>query len=286
MELRPARRVSLLGHPEVSERWLQQQIANDPTLLGLGDLDVRDAERRQPGAGRLDLLLSDPETLDRYEVEIQLGPTDESHIVRTIEYWDIERRRYPQYNHYAVIVAEDITSRFLNVVGLFNGFIPLYAIQLQGIEVDGSFTVVATRVLDPVVLGTEEEDAGETVDRSYWERKASTGSLKIADEMLHQIREVVPDIQLKYNKQYIGLASGGVARNFVMIVPRKQHLVTHFSIPRSDELTDQIEEAGLAMLPYDARGKNYRARITGKEIAEHGDTLRDLIRRAHIAYRA
>ena len=53
MELRPARRVSLLGHPEVSERWLQQQIANDPTLLGLGDLDVRDAERRQPGAGRL-----------------------------------------------------------------------------------------------------------------------------------------------------------------------------------------------------------------------------------------
>ena len=49
MELRPARRVSLLGHPEVNERWLQEQIANDPTLLGLGDLDVRDAERRQPG---------------------------------------------------------------------------------------------------------------------------------------------------------------------------------------------------------------------------------------------
>ena len=75
MELRPARRVSLLGHPEVNERWLQEQIANDPTLLGLGDLDVRDMERRQPGAGRLDLLLSDPETLDRYEVEIQLGAT-------------------------------------------------------------------------------------------------------------------------------------------------------------------------------------------------------------------
>ena len=97
MELRPARRVSLLGHPEVNERWLQEQIANDPALLGLGDLDVRDMERRQPGAGRLDLLLSDPETLDRYEVEIQLGATDESHIVRTIEYWEIEKRRYPQF---------------------------------------------------------------------------------------------------------------------------------------------------------------------------------------------
>ena len=30
------------------------------------------------------------------------------------EYWDIERRRYPQYDHCAVLIAEDITSRFLN----------------------------------------------------------------------------------------------------------------------------------------------------------------------------
>ncbi len=57
---------------------------------------------------------------------MQLGATDESHIIRTSEYWDIERRKYPQYDHTAVIVAEDITSRFLNVVGLFNGFIPIY----------------------------------------------------------------------------------------------------------------------------------------------------------------
>ena len=49
----------------------------------------------------------------------QLGKTDESHIIRTIEYWDIERKRYPQYDHTAVIVAEEITSRFLNVIGLF-----------------------------------------------------------------------------------------------------------------------------------------------------------------------
>jgi len=44
-----------------------------------------------------------------YEIEIQLGSTDESHIIRTIEYWDIERKRYPQYDHTAVIIAEDIT---------------------------------------------------------------------------------------------------------------------------------------------------------------------------------
>ena len=99
----------------LTEKWVQDQIADDPTLLGLGDLEVKDKERRQSGAGRLDLLLQDPETLKRYEVEIQLGPTDESHIIRTIEYWDIERKRYPQYEHAAVIVAEVITSRVLDL---------------------------------------------------------------------------------------------------------------------------------------------------------------------------
>ena len=86
--------------------------------MGLGDLEVRSNERRQPSGGRLDLLLQDVDTSARYEVEIQLGSLDESHIIRTIEYWDIERRRYPQYEHIAVIVAEDVTSRFLNVISL------------------------------------------------------------------------------------------------------------------------------------------------------------------------
>ncbi len=83
----------------MDEKWLQDQIAADPSILGLGDLDLKDRERSQPRAGRLDLLLQDPETNRRYEVEIQLGKTDESHIIRTIEYWDIEKQRYPHLDH-------------------------------------------------------------------------------------------------------------------------------------------------------------------------------------------
>ena len=54
-----------------------------------------------------------------------------SHIVRCIECWDIERRRSPAYDHVTVLVAEDITSRFLNVMSLLAGRIPLVAIQLN-----------------------------------------------------------------------------------------------------------------------------------------------------------
>ena len=100
------------------------------TQFRLGDVILKDKERLQPRAGRLDLLLQAADANRRYEVEVQLGATDESHLIRTIEYWDIERKRYPQYEHTAVIVAEDITSRFLNVIGLFNGQIPLVALQM------------------------------------------------------------------------------------------------------------------------------------------------------------
>src|SRR6266446_2461244 len=75
-----------LSAANVTEKMVQEQIADDASILGLGKLELRDKERIQAHAGRLDLLLQDPETLKRYEVELQLGPTDESHIIRTIEY--------------------------------------------------------------------------------------------------------------------------------------------------------------------------------------------------------
>ena len=125
------KKINLKSNSQYNEAWLQEVIASDPSILGIGDVVLKDRERIHPGAGRLDLLLQEADGHGRFEVEIQLGQSDESHIIRTIEYWDIERRRYPQYDHTAVIIAEDITSRFLNVIGLFNGFIPIMAIQVS-----------------------------------------------------------------------------------------------------------------------------------------------------------
>ena len=99
MKYQALSKLSLKSHPELTERWVQDRIAENPQILGLGDVVLKDKERIQPRAGRLDLLLQDTESNHRYEVEVQLGRTDESHIIRTIEYWDIERKRYPQYEH-------------------------------------------------------------------------------------------------------------------------------------------------------------------------------------------
>lgn len=281
MEFTKARPLSLRAHTQFNERWLHERLIEDPSLLGLGDLVVRGVERRQPRAGRLDLLLQDPESGTRYEVEIQLGPTDESHIIRTIEYWDIEKARYPQYDHIAVIVAEDVTSRFLNVISLFNKAIPIMAIQINALQVGDAITLNATTVLDVVLRGTDEEDEpGQAVDRDYWISKGSALTVGMADTMVALVNQVVPDISLKYNRHYIGLARGSVSDLFVLFRPRKEHLIFEVRLPRSEELTALLEESGLDLMEYSTHWRRYRIRLSESDIQLHRDVLLELIRRA------
>ena len=150
--------VSIKRSEQLTEKWVQDQIADDPSILGLGDLRLIDRERIQANAGRLDLLLQELETLKRYEVKIQLGSTDESHIIRTVEYWDIERKRYPQYEHAAVIVAEEITARFLNVIQLFNGAMPLIALMMTAYKVADQTALTFVKVLDEMTYGLVDEE--------------------------------------------------------------------------------------------------------------------------------
>ena len=278
MDYRKAQVISMKGHAAYSEKWLQERIAEAPSILGLGDLVVRDVERKQPRAGRLDLLLSDPDQGIRYEVEIQLGSTDEAHIIRTIEYWDIEKARYPQFEHVAVIVAEDITSRFLNVISLFNKAIPLIAIQMQAIAVGHAMTLHAVKVLDLMVPGVEEEDdAGQVMDRKFWEDRAGKSSLTLTDSLLEFVNEVQPGHELKYNKHYVGLSRSGVVDNFVDFRPRRENVVVGFRIPRSDELTGRIEQSGLDILEYSTRWRRYRVRVSKADLTKHRDLLVGLI---------
>lgn len=282
-----AKPLSLKAHPEYNERWLQGLLAEDPSLLGLGDdLEVKDVERRLPRAGRLDMLLSDTATNTRYEVEIQLGSTDESHIIRTIEYWDIEKNRYPLYDHVAVIVAEDVTSRFLNVISLLNKAVPLIAIQINAWDVGGQVTLTATKVLDLVPAAPDDEaDApGHTVDRQHWVKKSNPASPKVLDDLFSLIREATGDdrLALKYNKHYIGLARDGVADNFVTMRPRKaaDHVWSEIRLPRSDELATRMEEARLDVRNYDARWGMYQIAFTTRDLRENRSLLVDLFQRA------
>lgn len=276
-------RIFLRNHPDYREKWLQEKIAADPTLLGLGDLILKDKERIQPRAGRLDLLLQDPDSATRYEVEIQLGSTDESHIIRTIEYWDIERNRYKNYEHIAVIVAEDITNRFLNVIRLFGGSIPLIAIQLALWKSGEDVFLTPTKVLDTATLVTAAEDEEDEVptDRTYWENQMGTKStVALVDQMLVLIKKFAPDLQLKYNKFYIGLAKDGQPDNRVLFKARKSYLLAEIRLPVSPEFEQQLQAAGIDS-EYMKRLERYRLRLMPQDIQKNCDLLTSIMKQSY-----
>ena len=276
--------VSIRNHPELNERWVQDRIADDPAILGLGDIVLKDRERIQPKAGRLDLLLQDAESNRRFEVEIQLGATDESHIIRTIEYWDIERKRYPQYEHTAVIVAEDITSRFLNVINLFNGMIPLIAIQMRALQSGLKIGLVFTTVVDLLTLGlVDEDEEQEPTDRAYWEARGSKKTVAMADQLLGIAKQHDATLELKYNKFYIGLARNGQPCNFIVFRPKKGFTRFEVRLKNTTETQDRLESAGLDVMDYDSRWGYYRIRLQPGDIDKHKDIVAEVIADAYAA---
>jgi hypothetical protein len=282
--IRPEK-INLKNNMTLNEKWVQQVIADDPGILGLGELILKDKERIQPRAGRLDLLLQDVDTNRRYEVEIQLGKTDESHIIRTIEYWDIERKRYPQYDHCAVIIAEDITSRFLNVISLFNGYIPVIAIQVSAYKFsEDQVSLVFTTVLDEVNLGLSEEDeeVKEVTDRNYWETiRGTKQSVSLADDLLMLINSFDNSLSLKYNKYYIGLAKDGQPNNFVIFKPRKSGVIMELRIEQSSDIQEMLDDAKLDTLDYDKQWKRYRIRLDKSDIAKNRELITGLLKRSY-----
>ena len=87
-------------------------------------------------------------------------------------------------------------------------------------------------------------------------------------------------LDFKYNKHYIGMSLSGIANNFVIIQPRKNYVRLNFRIPKSEEITNLVEESGLA---YDfTRWGGYRlTRVTSEEFASNIELIDDLLKRAY-----
>lgn len=278
----PIKTISMKRHPQLNEKWVQEVIAADPSILGLGELVLVDKERTQVTGGRLDLLFREVEGVTRYETELQLGATDETHIIRTIEYWDVERRRYPQHDHVGVLIAESVTARFLNVINLFNGFIPLIALQVTAIDTGSGVGLHFTKVVDALRLAPADADEGplEPADRGYWENRATVKTVKMADEVLELCKVFDGSLELKYNKPYIGFLRDGIAFNFATCNPRKSAMNLTLKLPRDDGIDLKLDQSGLDLLEY-ARWGAYRIKLEPGDIAKHRPLLEELLKAAY-----
>ena len=107
---------------------LVEQISEDPAVLGLGDLDLKRASWR---SRQISLLLESPAESVLFVVELQLGPTDDRHVIRVVDRWLTERKRQRTKRCSAVLVAEEIAPRYVNILKIISRAVPLLALQME-----------------------------------------------------------------------------------------------------------------------------------------------------------
>ena len=106
--------------------------------------------------------------------------------------------------------------------------------------------------------------------------------------LMHQVydrmrRRLDPTLRLAPKAAYVGMQTeDGTPINFAIFHPRARRLTLHLNIPRTDEIDELIEKAGLTTLQYDTRMSQYHLSLGPNDLAARGETLDQLL---EIAYR-
>jgi hypothetical protein len=272
MEIEIAKTISI-REAGLDEYWLQDQIYENPTCLNLGELESVQKEKQQSSGGRLDILLKDPEDDSMYEVEIMLGETDESHIIRTIEYWDNEKRRWPQRQHYAVLVAESITRRFFNVIQLLSHSIPIIAVQVNLIESGGHKAIHFSKILDTYEEPEDGTGGGEVYDEAFWKKKAPW-TINAARALLDSTGEMLNSPIIRFVKGTVAITVQG--QNYFWFHKRsaeKSLLVFRISDDHIDNVSQLLDKQNIAFV----QKRNYYKIVCDAEvIAKNRELLRQI----------
>lgn len=237
--------VSMRDHG-LDEYWLQDYICQNPSCLGLGDLEVVTKEKRQSSGGRLDILMKGSDD-ELYEIEVMLGETDESHIIRTIEYWDIEKKKRPKRQHTAVLVAERINTRFYNVINLLSYSVPIIGIQANLYQLGEETSIIFTKIVDSFEEPEIDEDGGNAYGIDYVKNNYPE-TAEIVEILNTLVRELHPsDNRLNYIKKGASIFINGTKRLRIVRRGRGQSSVSYLvSEEDVNSIEDLLNNAGIS----------------------------------------
>lgn len=269
--------ISLAGHADYDEAWLEQLIKNDPALLGLGRIDVIASQIHQ-AKGRLDLLLKDEKNEVIYVVELMLGALDETHIVRTIEYWlkERERKQHEDYELVAVLAAERVLeSRFVDVVRFLSRQMPLLLLEITALQVQDCLTLKFVRVFDGRRIQTEDVTTTPEATRESWVEYACEGTVSLAERFAEMLKEIDPSIGLTFKQNFLGLRTGHRPSNFMTFSPKRQFLKVWAKTERAVAFAKTLKDAGFDVLgSSDAEWVGFR--VTLPQLEKHRTLLKQL----------
>ena len=179
-------------------------------------------------------------------------------------------------------MAENITGRFINVLSLFAGTVPLIAIQLSTLKVGEQIVLNFVRVLDRFGLRTDDEVdvPGVQTTREDWDRRAAPATVALTERFLAVINKASKTrLQLNFLKHYIGLSDGNRSRNFVYFVPRKQHVYIYASVADAQGLSQRLQDDGWEA-GVDKYNGYVRLLVRPKELEERDEGVRELLEAA------
>lgn len=222
------------------EYWLQDLIYENPSILGLGDLIPVSKEKKQSSGGRLDILLKNPDDNSMYEVEVMLGETDPTHIIRTIEYWDIEKRKYPQRQHFPVLIAENFKRRYFNVIQILSLNVPMIAIQADLLEINKQKVLNFTKILDIYEEIAEDDEETKVVNENSWVSN-SKWTLNNAKELQKILDTETVKYTLNYTQLYVSLLINGKGNAYWLYKKSEPKSLLGFK-EKDTEKVDAIKE--------------------------------------------
>lgn len=276
MEFTRLERFSLGRSNGVDEDAVQNFIESDLSVLGLGvTTRVIGKQRRHQGAGILDLLLESEDKRTRYVVELMLGDLDESHIIRAIEYWDIERRAYPEIAHVAVLVAEGL-GRFLSVIGLLSGAgrIPLMVIQMTALKIETNrIALTFSRVLDQQRRQVEDDDSeNEPARVQTWAERVPQEIMAAIHSLFEKLNSTARNLVLRETTAYIAVSPIGTRQTNIIFCPQRKLIQMEIRTDQTQEMDEKLNGLG----EYDSRYRRYILRIRPNDVDANANIFIEL----------
>jgi hypothetical protein len=162
-----------------------------------------------------------------------------------------------------------------------SGSIPIVAIQLDALEVQGHIVLNFVQVLDQADLrvdDVEEDGGGGTVERAYWSNMIGERLLGVCDAVVREVNEhAAQSFEPNYMRRYIGLRSNGVVNNIVYMSPKKTKNIVHIGMRSSnaDEWRDRFEAAGVPARSQ--RKRRVTITVSPEEHAKHRELIAQAI---------
>lgn len=197
----------------INEKYIQEWICEQPTRLGLKDIEIDKRELTQPKGGRLDILAKSKHSERYYEIELMLGECDSDHGFRTLDYWARERLARPESEHIAVLVAENLQGRYKTLLETLTEFIPFIGIELKAYKVEKEVDDQTYFAKCEVVVKRDDSpeiEGNGPVDENSWRDVRGDHYVEFIKNVAALCSEEISKVDLRFSaKKYISFMIDG-----------------------------------------------------------------------------